>query len=409
MTTHFGRPRFPGRKIAGPNAMLEDQALTNTQPKLLEPLTLRGVTLKNRIVISPMCQHSAVDGFVQDWHLVHYGKFILGGAGLVITESTAISSDSRIGLADLGIWSDEHIPGLRRLCDFAHQNGGKLGIQLAHAGRKGFSEPLWDGGRCMSLEAMKATGLNLRRVGPSPIAASDEWSVPEELSKDEILDLQQTFVKAARRADAAGADMVELHFAHGYVAASFLSPLSNKRTDEYGGSRENRMRFAIETAREVRAAWPQDKPLFVRLSCVDGAEGSWELEDSVALAAELKAVGVDVIDCSSGGFSDEIRRANVPRGIGFQVPFAAEIRKRTGIATQAVGIILTPDQAEEILQNGEADLVAIGREALRSPYWPAEATRTLTEGDEFEAWPLQHRHWLAKRETVLRRLKANAK
>ena len=376
-------------------------------PALLQPLTLRGVRLKNRMVVSPMCQHSAKDGVVQDWHIVHYGKFVLGGASLVLTESTAISSDSRVGIADLGIWSDDHVPGLKRLSDFAHANGAAFGIQLAHAGRKAFSEPLWEGGRALSPEVLDASGLAWRRVGPSAIAASGEWSVPAALTLEEIDEVREDFVAAARRADRAGADVVELHFGHGYLLASFLSPLSNQRTDAYGGPRENRMRFAVETAQAVREVWPDDKPLFARLSCLDGAEGSWDMEDTVALAQALKVVGVDVIDCSSGGLTEETRRSNVPRGIGFQVPFAEEVRRRAGVVTQAVGIILTPEQANEIVASGKADLVALGREVLRTPYWPAEATRTLNGPEDFGAWPLQHREWLVRRHKVLSRLGAS--
>ena len=375
--------------------------MVHKSPGLLDPITLRGLTLKNRIVVSPMCQHSAVDGFAQDWHLVHYGKFALGGAALVFTESTAVSADARIGVADLGIWSDEHIAGLRRICDFAHQNGSAFGIQLAHAGRKAFSEPLWHGGRPLTPEALDAAGVPWRRVGPSPVAAGPDWSRPDALTPAGIEAVRTGFVDAARRADAAGADVIELHYGHGYLAASFLSRRSNQRSDAYGGSLENRMRFAVETASAVRAVWPAEKPLFARISCLDGASESWELDDSVALAAALKDVGVDVIDCSSGGFSEEVRQSNVPRGLGFQVPFAQEIRARTGVRTQAVGIILTPAQADEIVRDGKADLVAIGREALRNPFWPAEARRALLGREDFSAWPVQHRDWLARREKSL--------
>lgn len=374
---------------------------------LLHPLTIRGLTLKNRMVISPMCQHSAVNGEVQDWHIVHYGKFVLGGAALVLTESTAVSSDSRVGIEDLGVWSDDHIPGLKRLSDFAHANGSAFGIQLAHAGRKAFSEPLWEGGRALTVKALDASGLQWRRVGPSAIAASGEWSEPEPLTLEEIGEIRGEFVAAAQRADRAGADVVELHFGHGYLLASFLSPLSNKRTDSYGGSLENRMRFAVETAQAVREVWPAEKPLFARLSCLDGAEGSWAMEDTVLLAQALKAVGVDVIDCSSGGLTEETRRSNVPRGIGFQVPFAEEVRRRAEIMTQAVGIILTPEQANDIVASGKADLVALGREALRTPYWPAEATQALKGSKDFSAWPLQHREWLTRRHNALSRLSAS--
>jgi len=387
----------------------EDVAMAEvgaTGPRLFRPLTIRGVTLKNRLVISPMCQHEARDGLAQDFHLVHYGKFVLGGAALVLTENTAVLSYSRVGIDDLGIWSDDHIPGLRRIADFAHAHGGLFGIQLAHSGRKAFCEPLWKGGDALSLETLAESGVAWRRVGPSPIAAGRLWSVPEELSREEIHAITGAFADAARRADAARADVVELHFGHGYLAASFLSPLANRRSDEYGGSRENRMRFAIETARAVRAAWPATKPLFARLSCVDGAEDSWGLEDSVVLAGALRDEGVDVIDCSSGGLTEETRVGNLARGLGFQVPFAEEIRARTGVLTQAVGIILTPGQAEEIVAGGQADLVALGREALRTPYWPLEAARALGDPDDFGLWPIQHRDWLQRRQRVLNRLRA---
>jgi len=267
------------------------------------------------------------------------------------------------------------------------------------------SEPLWHGGRALHPADLDAQGIDWRRVGPSAIAASAEWSVPEALSIDEIAEIRRQHVAAARRADAAGMDVLELHFGHGYLVASFLSPKSNLRDDAYGGSRGNRMRLAIEIARDVRAVWPEDKPLFARLSCVDGAEGGRDMEDTVDLAGRLKTEGVDVIDCSSGGLSEETRRSNVPRGFGFQVPFAERVRAETGALTQAVGIITTPEQANAIIAGGQADLVAIGREALRNPYWPAEAWRSLTGADGFGAWHERHGAWLDKREPVLRQLR----
>ncbi|WP_432696021.1 NADH:flavin oxidoreductase/NADH oxidase [Marinobacterium sp. YM272] len=370
---------------------------------LLQPFTLRGLTLKNRMVISPMCQHAAIDGQVQDWHLVHYGKFILGGAALVWTESTAIASDSRVGIADLGIWSDEHIDGLRKLADFAHSNGALMGVQLAHAGRKAFSAPLWEGGHALSPDEITRSEISWRRVGPSAIAASSEWSTPDALTVAEMAEIRQQFVDAARRADAAGMDAIELHYGHGYLVASFLSPHANHRQDEYGGTRENRMRYAVEIATATRAVWPSNKPLFVRLSCIDGVEGGWNLDDSVILARELKAAGIDVIDCSSGGLSEEVKRSNVPRGIGFQVPFSAEIRNSAEIVTQAVGLIVSPEHANEVIATGQADLIAVGRAALRNPYWPAEAYRKLSDSDGFEAWPERHSAWLDKRQPMLRR------
>ncbi|MFV0490186.1 MAG: NADH:flavin oxidoreductase/NADH oxidase [Pseudorhodobacter sp.] len=377
-------------------------------PMLFTPLPLRGRTLRNRLVISPMCMHEARDGFARDWHLVHYGKFIMGGAALVFTESTAVSEDSRVGVADLGIWSDDHIPGLKRLADFAHENGALMGVQIAHSGRKAFSEPLWAGGRVLKPEALDATGVKWCRVGPSAIAAGESWSVPEALDTTQIAEIRAQHVAAARRANEADMDALELHFGHGYLVASFLSPISNMRSDDYGGPIENRMRLAIEITREVRQAWPQDKPLFVRLSCVDGAEGGWSMDDTVVLAAHLKAQGADVIDCSSGGLSGLMNRSATPRGFGFQVPFAARVRNEADIATQAVGIIVDPDQAEAILREGQADLVAIGRAALEDPYWPAKAWKALAGEVGFAPWPLQHRDWLDKREPVLKRLRETA-
>ena len=377
-----------------------------TPSRLFQPFQLRDLVLKNRIVISPMCQHAAEDGFAAPWHLVHYGKFALGGAGLVFTESTAVSSQARVGFADLGLWSDDHVEGLRGIVDFVHANGAAIGVQLAHPGRKAFSEPLWEGGRALTVETLDASGLDWRRIGPSPVSPGAQWSVPEEMTVAEILEEIERFAAATRRADRAGFDVVELHFGHGYLASNFLSPLSNRRTDQYGGSRENRMRFVIEAAEAVRAAWPQGKPLFVRLSCVDGAQDSWGIEDTIVLARLLKDVGVDVIDCSSGGFTEETRAIAVPRGLGFQVPFSERVRRDVDIATQAVGIIVDPFQAESILAQDQADLIAIGREALRNPYWPNEAAIALGHARDHSTWPFRHADWLAKREPLMRQIEA---
>lgn len=373
-------------------------------PKLFNPLIMRGREFRNRVTISPMCQHAGQDGFVTDWHLVHYGKFVLGGAALILTESAAIAADSRVGIADLGIWSDDHIPGLRRLADFAHAGGALMGVQIAHSGRKAFSHPLWHGGEAMRPEEIDQAGVTWRRVGPTDQPASEAWSAPKALTDEEIHEIIQQHVEAACRADAADMDVVELHYGHGYLVASFLSPVANDRTDRWGGSLENRMRLAIETAAAVRAVWPEEKPLFARLSCVDGAEGGWSMEDTVVLAERLKSVGVDVIDCSSGGLSEETRRSNVPRGFGFQVPFAERVRAEVGIPTQAVGLITSPEQAEAIVAEGCADLVAIGRAALENPYWPALARRHLTGEANHALWHERHGAWLDKREPVLRKL-----
>lgn len=375
-----------------------------TLPHLFTPFTLRGRVFRNRVTISPMCQHAGEGGFVTDWHIVHYGKFALGGAALVMTESTAIASDSRVGIADLGIWSDAHIPGLRRLADFAHASGALMGVQIAHSGRKAFSHPLWHGGAAMQPVEIDAAGVEWRRVGPTDAPASEAWSAPKALSEAEIKEIIEEHVAAARRADAADMDVLELHYGHGYLVASFLSPVANDRSDDWGGTLEGRMRLAIETAAGVRAVWPEDKPLFARLSCVDGAEGGWSMEDTVVLARRLRDVGVDLIDCSSGGLSEETRRSNVPRGFGFQVPFAERVRAEAGIPTQAVGLITSPEQAEAIVAEGRADLVAIGRAALENPYWPAMARRALTGEQGFELWHERHGAWLDKREPVLRKL-----
>jgi 2,4-dienoyl-CoA reductase-like NADH-dependent reductase (Old Yellow Enzyme family) len=339
------------------------------------------------------------------WHLVHLGKFSLGGAGLIFVESTAVEQSARIGVRDVGLWADEQVAPFKTIVEFVHQNGTAIGVQLAHAGRKAGSQALWEGGRALTMEQLRETGEPWRRVGPSSIAAGPEWSTPDALTVSEISEIRQTFVDAAKRAEQAGFDVVELHFGHGYLVASFLSPQSNLTEDEYGGSRENRMRIALEIAADVRAVWPEEKPLFVRISAVDGAEDGWGLNDSVVLARELKAIGVDVIDCSSGGLSDETRNMNVPRGLGFQVPFSERIRREANVRTQAVGVILDGHQAEAILQEGKADLIAIGRQALYDPYWPHHAAHALGYDSGFEHWPIQHGPWLAKRAPLMEKLK----
>jgi 2,4-dienoyl-CoA reductase-like NADH-dependent reductase (Old Yellow Enzyme family) len=368
-------------------------------PLLFTPLTLRRLMLKNRIVISPMCQHAAEDGCATDWHLVHLGKFVLGGAGLILTESTAVSPHGRIGVCDLGLWSDHQVAPLRRVVEFAHAQDVPIGVQLAHAGRKAASRALWEGGTAFSAEDLHADLHGpWRRLGPSPIAAGPEWTVPEALEEAEITEIVEQFAAATRRAVDAGFDAVELHFGHGYLVASFLSPISNQRQDGYGGDLAGRMRLALEIAARVRAEWPQERPLFCRISAVDGAEGGWSLEDSVILARALAERGVDVIDVSSGGLTEETRRAAVPRGLGFQVPFAETIRREAGVVTQAVGMIVDGKQAEQVLATGAADLVAIGREALNDPYWAHRAAEALGRPLTYQEWPVRHGAWLAKRE-----------
>ncbi|HUH41358.1 MAG TPA: NADH:flavin oxidoreductase/NADH oxidase [Castellaniella sp.] len=366
-------------------------------PLLFQPLRLRGLTLANRIVISPMCQHAADQGHAGTWHLVHLGKFALGGAGLILTESTAVDPRGRIGIADLGLWQDSHIAALRDVVDFIHGNGGLIGIQLAHAGRKAGSQPLWEGGAALSEAQLAAAPQPLQRLGPSARPAGPGWTMPHALDPQDIAGLVQLYVDATRRAERAGADVVELHFGHGYLVASFLSPISNHREDDWGGTLDNRMRLALDIATQVRAAWPAHKPLFCRISAVDGAVGGWGLGDSVILARALAACGVDVIDCSSGGLSEETRALPVPRGLGFQVPFSERIRHEANVRTQAVGMIVDAHQAEAILARGQADLIALAREALYDPYWPLHAAATLGIDPEFQRWHKRYGIWLAKR------------
>ncbi|MBN8945127.1 MAG: NADH:flavin oxidoreductase/NADH oxidase [Rhizobiales bacterium] len=372
--------------------------MTGETPFLLRPLTLRGRTLPNRIVISPMCQHAAENGEASDWHLVHLGKFALGGAGLILTESTAVAAEARIGIRDLGLWSDAQVAPLKRVVDFVHAQGGLIGVQLAHAGRKAGSHALWDGGSAFTDDELATAPGGLRRFGPSAIAAGPEWSAPGEMDEADMAGAIGQFAAATRRAVAAGFDAIELHFGHGYLVASFLSPVSNRRDDGYGGDRAGRMRLGLEIAASVRANWPDDRPLFCRISAVDGAEDGWDVADSVVFARELKRLGVDVVDVSSGGLTEETRRIAVPRGLGFQVGFADRIRREADIFTQTVGMIVDAPQAEDLLRAGSADLVAIGREALNDPYWPRRAREQLGLRPDYAGWPVRHGAWLDKRE-----------
>jgi len=375
-----------------------------TQPLLLTPYSLRSVEFKNRIVIAPMCQYSADDGFANDWHLVHLGRFAIGGAGLIIFEATAVSPEGRISHGDLGLWRDDQIPALKRINDFLRSQGCVPGIQLAHAGRKASVQRPWFGSGPLTEEDIKRGDHPWEVVGPSSIPVDEGWLRPKELSIADLQSLKQRWVEAAQRALEAGFDVVEVHAAHGYLLHSFLSPISNQRQDEYGGSFENRCRFPLEVVRAVREVWPEHLPLFVRLSCVDGVEGGWELADTVKLARELRALGVDLIDCSSGGISGAATARAVPRGLGFQVPFAETVRKEAEIPTIAVGLVLYAKQAEEILQRGQADMIAIGREAMFNPNWPDQCWLELVGEEHYEAWPKQAGWWLERRARILARL-----
>lgn len=387
---------------------LKGKSMLIQSPRLFEPLKIRELMLKNRVVISPMCQHAAENGLASNWHLVHLGKFALGGAGLIFVESTAVEPGARIGIRDLGLWADDQVAPLKDIVDFVHENGAAIGVQLAHAGRKAGCHALWDGGRAYTAQELAATGQTWRRVGPSALAAGPAWSVPHELSHTNIAEIIEYFVAATRRAERAGFDVIELHFGHGYLVASFLSPASNLRVDDYGGNRDGRMRLALEIAAAVRTVWPTEKPLFVRISAVDGAEDGWNVDDSVVLARELRKAGVDVIDCSSGGLSEDTRSLPLPRGLGFQVPFSARIRNEGDVLTQAVGVIVNGPQAEAILAQGQADLIAIGREALYDPYWAHHAATDMGWDMHFANWPQRHGAWLQKRAPLMRQIAAEA-
>jgi 2,4-dienoyl-CoA reductase-like NADH-dependent reductase (Old Yellow Enzyme family) len=349
-------------------------------PGLFDELKIRGLTLRNRIAVSPMCQYSCVDGLANDWHFVHLSSRAVGGAGLVFTEATAVTAEGRISPQDLGIWNDAQAAELARSVRFIDGQGAVAGIQLAHAGRKASTRRPWDGGGAVT----EAEGGWARVDAPSAIPFDASYLVPHEMSEADIAGVVAAFAAAAQRALAAGFRVIELHAAHGYLVHEFLSPLSNKRTDRYGGSFENRTRFAREAATAVRAVWPESHALFARLSATDWTEGGWDLPQSVELARELKKCGVDLIDSSSGG---NVATAKIPLGPGYQVPFAETIRREAGIATGAVGLITEPKQADEIIRSGQADIVLLARELLRDPYWPMRAAQTL---GATISWPAQY-------------------
>lgn len=371
---------------------------TSRATKLFEPLTLRRKTLKNRIVVSPMSTYSSHDGFCNDFHLVHLGRFALGGAGLVIMEGSAIEANGRGTHGCAGMWSDAHIPGLRRITDFISSAGALSGIQLAHAGAKGATQRPWCGGGPLD-EADQTE----RGEAPWPVVSSSDqsfdsgWTQPEALAESGITDLVGAYIEATRRADTAGFDVLELHCAHGYLLHSFLSPLLNRREDEYGGSLENRMRVPLRVAAAIRKQWPEDKPMFVRVSAIDGVDIGWSINDSIVFCRELKNLGIDAITCSSGGPKLPRGHALSAREPGFQVPFAARIRSDVGLPAVAVGLIRTAEQAEAILCAGDADLIALARELLVAPNWPLQAALTLEGESGWQRWPKPFGWWLERR------------
>lgn len=381
-----------------------------SQPRLFTPIALRSITAKNRIVISPMCQYSADDGLANDWHLIHLGKFAQGGAGIVMTEAAAVTAEGRITHGDLGLWHDGQIGPLKRIATFLRANGSVPAIQLAHAGRKASMQRPWYGNAALTAEDYARGDKPWAIVAPSAIPMDDGWLMPHELTGPDMKKLREDWRLATLRAVEADFDVLEIHCAHGYLLHEFLSPLSNHRADAYGGDRAGRMKYPLEIIETVRAAWPSDRPLFVRISSVDGIDGGIDISDSVAFVNETRARGVDVIDCSSGGLMGSATAARIPRGYSFQVPFAEQIRRETKATTMAVGLILHPQQAEEIVAEDRTDLVAVGREALFDPNWPLHAELALREtkgeiGDgTFESWPKQYGWWLERREPGLRKL-----
>ncbi len=348
---------------------------------LFDSYTLRDVTFRNRIGVSPMCEYSSVEGFANDWPVIHLGSRAVGGAGLVLTEAAAVSPEGRITPADLGIYDDAHVAELSRIVRFITSQGAIAGIQLAHAGRKASTAVPWDGGAYLS----PAQGGWTPIYGPSAVAFGDDAIVPTELDEREIGRIIADFARAAQRSVQAGFQVAEIHGAHGYLAHEFLSPLANRRTDRYGGSLENRTRFLREIVGAVRGVWPERYPLFVRISASDWVEGGWTIDESVELARMLRSLGVDLIDTSSGG---AVPTAVIPVGPGYQVPFAARIRREADIPTAAVGMIAEPEQAEAIVADGEADMVFLARELLRDPYWPLHAAYALDVDVAY--WPKQY-------------------
>ncbi|BBK32965.1 2,4-dienoyl-CoA reductase-like NADH-dependent reductase (Old Yellow Enzyme family) [Stella humosa] len=379
-------------------------------PHLFTPIALRGVTARNRIALSPMCQYSATGGFADDWHLVHLGKFAQGGAGIVFVEATAVEARGRITHGDVGLWSDAHAAPLGRIADFLAANGAVPAIQLAHAGRKASMQRPWQGNGPMTAADQAGGETAWPVVAASAIPLDDGWLVPEALDAAGMETVRQAWRAATLRAADAGFGILDVHSAHGYLLHSFLSPLTNRRNDAHGGDLAGRMRFPLSVVETVREAWPADRPLFVRISAVDGMEGGWTVEDSVAYARELKARGVDVVDCSTGGLAGSATLGrSAPRGLGFQVPYAERIRADAGIATMAVGLIVDAEQAEAILARGQADIIAIGRELMNEPNWPVHAARALgLPGGGFDRWPRQYGWWLERRQAVLDRIRSNS-
>ena len=374
--------------------------------KLFEPVALRGVTLRNRLAVSPMCQYSAHHGIANDHHLIHLGRFAMGGFGLVIVEATAVVPDGRITHGDLGLWSDDHIEGLARIAAALKADGAVAGIQIAHAGPKAASQRPWQGNGPLAQADFDRDERPWPVVSASDLPYGNGWLTPAPLTRQMMDEVKDAFVAAAHRALKAGFDVIEVHAAHGYLLNSFLSPVTNNRTDSYGGDLEGRMRFPLEVVQAVRNAVPDDKPLFVRVSAVDGLREGMSIDDTLAFARRLKMLGVDVVDCSSGGIAP---RYEYPSSYGYQVPYASRIRAEVGIGTAAVGLIVDAHQAEAVVENDHADIVAIGREALIDPNFPLHAEAELGAADPsnpYASWPVQVTWWLQGRANQIRQMAA---
>jgi 2,4-dienoyl-CoA reductase-like NADH-dependent reductase (Old Yellow Enzyme family) len=360
--------------------MTETSPVTSEPVHLFSPLQIRDVQFRNRIGVSPMCEYSSQAGFANDWHMVHLGSRAVGGAAMVMTEAAAVTDSSRISPQDLGIWLDDHIPMLARIFRFIEEQGAVPAMQLAHAGRKASTPVPWNPGAAVD----QSEGGWRPIFAPSALAFSPKSITPEPLDEHGIAGIVEAFADAAKRALEAGAKVIEIHSAHGYLLHEFLLPLSNTRSDRYGGSFENRTRFLREVANAIRQIWPASLPLFVRISASDWVEGGWGIQDSVCLAKQLQPLGVDLIDCSSGGIAPGI---SIPAGPGYQVPFAEQVRKQAGVATAAVGMITEPEQADQVIRTGQADMVFLARELLRDPYWPLRAADHLHQNGP---WPKQY-------------------
>ncbi len=373
---------------------------------LFSSLTIRGTTLPNRVVVSPLCMYSAIDGMPQPFHFAHLSSFARGGAGLVFTEATAIVPQGRITPQCLGIWNDQQAAAIKPIVDFIKSMGMVAGIQLAHAGRKASTAAPFHGAKPLLSDHPDSWQV----VGPSALPVAEGFPMPHELSVSEINELVSAFVDAAKRSIDCGFEVIELHGAHGYLMHSFLSPISNQRTDEYGGDLTQRMRFPLEVTRAVRAAIGDDIPLFFRISAIDGLQGGWTLDDSVVLSQQLADAGIDVVDCSSGGIQGAPRfrinddgsplKQSSAREPGFQVPYAQRIKDETSLKSMAVGVIIDPHQAESIIKNNEADLVALGREIMYDPFWPLHAAQTLNADPDFDLWPPQYKWAVDRREQI---------